>query len=205
MDENIIYSKEVVEFTAVANEYCRFLEEASSVEGRNLLMVLQRLLPLLYMKSLYLPDIESRIEEENEKYVREEDWQMLNDMLRTKFGAANDYVDINHDTESTEELVYGNLAENLADIYQDIKDFLMVYRAGINELMNDALWECKETFRMYWGQTLVNTIRAVHYAVIDADNTGSESPESKKNSNKSEWIISRRQEEFRKKRDNDDI
>lgn len=203
MDENIVYSKEVIEFTAVANEYCRFLEEASQADGNQLLRVLQKLLPLLYMKSLYLPDIETKIEEESEKYVREEDWQVLNDMLTAKFGAANDYLDVNNDKDSTEELVYGNLAENLADIYQDIKDFLMVYRLGTVELMNDALWECRESFSLYWGPTLVNTIRAVHFALLDSDKIGTVNGPDKSSKDKSDWIISRRQDELRKDKGDD--
>lgn len=203
MDEDIVYSKEVIEFTAVANEYCRYLEEASSTDGHKLLLILQRLLPLMYMKALYLPQIESKLDEEIEKFVREEDWQQIKDTLTGKFGAANNFIDVNQDRESTEELIYCELAENLADIYQDIKDFLMVYRVGTVELMNDALWECKESFRLYWGQTLVNTIRAVHYALIDAERIGGDIPPGKGKSDKSDWIISRRQDEYRNKEEDD--
>jgi hypothetical protein len=203
MDEDIVYSKEVIEFTAVANEYCRFLEEASSTDGQRLLLVLQRLLPLMYMKALYLPQIESKLDEEIEKFVREEDWQQIKDTLTGKFGAANDFIDVNQDRQSTEELIYCDLAENLADIYQDIKDFLMVYRVGTVELMNDALWECKESFRLYWGQTLVNTIRAVHHALIDAERIGGDIPPGKGESDKSDWIISRRQDEYKNEKEDD--
>ena len=203
MDENVLYSKEVIEFTAVANEYCHFLEEASSVDGKKLLLVLQKLLPLMYMKALYLPAIESKLDEVIEKFVKEEDWQLIKDTLTIKFGAANDYVDVNHDKASTEELLYGDLAENLADIYQDIKDFLMIYRVGTVELMNDALWECKESFRLYWGRTLANTIRAVHFALINSEQIGGDISTGKDGSDKSDWIISRRQDEFRKEREDD--
>ncbi|HCC71895.1 MAG TPA: DUF5063 domain-containing protein [Bacteroidales bacterium] len=203
MDENIVYSKEVIEFTAVANEYCRFLEEASSTDGKNLLAVLQKLLPLLYMKSLYLPDIETKIDEDIEKFVREEDWQAIKNTLTFKIGAANDYLDVNPDKESTEELIYSDIAENLADIYQDIKDFLMVYRIGTVELMNDALRECKESFRIYWGQKLVNTIRSIHFALIDPEKIGEDTSISQNKTDKSDWIITRRQDEFRKENDDD--
>jgi len=203
MDENIVYSKEVIEFTAVANEYCRFMEEAASADGKRLLLVLQRILPLMYMKALSLPVIESKLDEEIEKFVREVDWQDIKDTLTIKFGAANEYIDVNPDKESTEELIYCDLAENLADIYQDVKDFLMVYRLGTIELMNDALWECKESFRLYWGQTLVNSIRAVHYALLDTERIGGDILPGKDKSDKSDWIISRRQNEFRKESEDD--
>ena len=204
MDENIVYSREVIEFTAVANEYCHILEEAPSVDGTGLMKVLQKLLPLLYLKALNLPEIESKLDEETEKFVREEDWQMVKDNLTLRFGAANDYIDVNTDKEATEELIYGNLAENMADIYQDVKDFLMVYRVGTLELMNDALWECRESFRLYWGHKLVNTIRAVHFALTDPEKIGEDLPRSGDKDDKSDWIISKRLDDFREE-DEDDL
>ncbi|CUQ64955.1 Uncharacterised protein [Dorea longicatena] len=55
-----------------------------------------------------------------------------------------------------------NISEDLADIYQDIKDFIFVFQLGFNETMNDSLAICQENFRLHWGQKLVNTLRALH-------------------------------------------
>ena len=51
-------------------------------------------------------------------------------------------------TEETYEIVRMNLADILAD-----RD---------DETMNDSLAICQENFRLYWGQKLVNTLRALH-------------------------------------------
>ena len=51
---------------------------------------------------------------------------------------------------------------DLADIYQDIKDFIFIFQLGLNETMNDSLVICKENFGNIWGQKLVNTLRALH-------------------------------------------
>ena len=50
----------------------------------------------------------------------------------------------------------------MADIYQVVKDFVCQFRSGLNETMHDALAQCREHFMGYWGQTLVNTMRALH-------------------------------------------
>ena len=50
----------------------------------------------------------------------------------------------------------------MADIYQDLKDFISVFQLGLNETMNDSLVICKEHFEEFWGQRLVNTMRALH-------------------------------------------
>lgn len=55
-----------------------------------------------------------------------------------------------------------NISEDLADIYQDIKDFIFVFQLGLNETMNDSLAICQENFGLLWGQKLVNTMRALH-------------------------------------------
>ncbi|MDE5701651.1 MAG: DUF5063 domain-containing protein, partial [Bacteroides sp.] len=57
-----------------------------------------------------------------------------------------------------------NISEDLADIYQSLKDFIFVFQLGLNETMNDSLAICQEQFKEYWGQTLVNTLRALHDA-----------------------------------------
>jgi hypothetical protein len=50
----------------------------------------------------------------------------------------------------------------LADIYQDVKNFVSVFQLGFDETMHDSLALCRENFALYWGQTLVNTMRALH-------------------------------------------
>ena len=54
------------------------------------------------------------------------------------------------------------ISEELADIYQDLRDFIFIFQLGLNETMNDSLAICQENFRLYWGQKLVNTLRALH-------------------------------------------
>lgn len=55
-----------------------------------------------------------------------------------------------------------NISENLADIYQPLKDFICVYQLGFDQTMNDALVICREHFAEFWGQRLVNVMRALH-------------------------------------------
>lgn len=59
------------------------------------------------------------------------------------------------------------ISEGLADIYQDIKDFIFVFRQGVNRNMHNALATCQDNFKLYWGQKLVNTLRALHEVKYD--------------------------------------
>jgi len=196
-----VYSRHVVEFVAVANEYCRYAEHASELKGEELLKILQRLLPLLYLKATFLPELTPVFEDGNEKFVTEPDWCRIHDAFKTMFGTANDYLEVfDERINETEGPVVSSLAENMADIYQDIKDFLLLYQTGTIEVMNDALWECRLNFENYWGQKLVNALRAIHKFICSDEEIGEireGKNENDEKRNKSDWFISRRQKEFR--------
>lgn len=194
-----VYSHNVVEFVAVANEYCKYAEHAGELKGDELLRIQQRLLPLLYLKASLLPALEPFFEEGNEKFVTESDWNRIHNTFREKFGTANDYLDL-HETEP-ETFVTSTLAENMTDIYQDMKDFLLLYQTGTQEVMNDAVWECRMNFENIWGQKLVNAMRAIHKFIYSGEEIGrleinNMEDESKRDTSK--WFITKRQKEFRR-------
>jgi hypothetical protein len=96
MEENSgpVYSRNVVEFVAVANEYCKYAEHADEVKGDDLLRILQRILPLMYIKASLLPELDPYFEDGNEKFVKEADWLAINETLKSKFGTADDYLEV---------------------------------------------------------------------------------------------------------------
>ena len=54
------------------------------------------------------------------------------------------------------------MSEGLADIYQALRNFVAVYQQRVEACMLDALWQVKEDFELYWGQTLLDTLRQLH-------------------------------------------
>jgi hypothetical protein len=196
-----VYSRNVVEFVAVANEFCKYAEHASELKGDELLKILQRILPLLYLKASLLPQLEPFFEDGNEKFVTESDWTAISDTLREKFGTADDYLEVFDDKiKETEGPVVSSISENMADIYQDMKDFLLLYQTGTGEVMNDAVWECRMNFENFWGQKLVNSMRAIHKFIYSGEEIGKVEKEFEENDesrNTDNWFITRRQKDFR--------
>jgi hypothetical protein len=195
-----VFSRHVVEFVAVANEYCKYAEHASELKGKELLKILQRLLPLLYLKASFLPDFTPYFDDGNEKFVTETDWNKIHDEFRMKFGSANDYLEVfDERINDSEGPVVASIAENMTDIYQDLKDFILLYQTGTMEVMNDALWECKMNFENYWGQKLLNALRAIHKFICSREEINEEDSSKKLEDDyrdKSKWFISKRQKEF---------
>ena len=87
----------------------------------------------------------------------------------------------------------------MADIYQDLKDFLLLYQTGTPEVMNDALWECRMNFENFWGQKLTNSLRAIHRFIYSGEEIAKteEDTEADDKRNTADWFISRRQKELR--------
>lgn len=203
MDTNSepVYSRNVVEFVAVANEFCKYSEHASELKGDELLKIFQRILPLMYLKASLLPQFEPFFEEGNEKFVNESDWIRVHDTFREKFGTADDYLEVFDDKiKESEGPVISSISENMADIYQDMKDFLLLYQTGTSEVMNDAVWECRLNFETFWGQKLVNAMRAIHKFIYSGEEIGKieeDNNENDENRNTSDWFISRRQKDLR--------
>ena len=75
---------------------------------------------------------------------------------------------------SSDQPIGKNISEDLADIYQDIRDFIFIFQLGMNETMNDALFICQENFKQLWGQKLVNTLRALHDVKYNAEQDSEE-------------------------------
>ena len=201
MDTSVdpVYSRNVVEFVAVANEYCKYTEHISDIKGDEMLKIMQRILPLMYLKASLLPKLEPFFEDGNEKFVTEADWNSINELLKEKFGTANDYLEVfDEKINDSEGPIVSSISENMADIYQDMKDFLLLYQTGTAEVMNDAVWECRMNFENFWGQKLVNSMRAIHKFIYSGEEIGKvEKAENNDNRNTADWFITRRQKDFR--------
>lgn len=188
----LVYSKQVVEFVTVANEYCKFVEAAGLMDTRDLLSKIQKILPLVYLKATLLPEFESSEESSLDKYVTEVDYSYLQQRIQNLLGEYDDYHEVfDADMQFSEVPLTASISENLADIYQDLKDFVMSYRTGDEQVMEEALWECTENFRNFWGQKLVNNLRAIHklvYSDIDFKQQVSIPTEDEEDTTKPGWL-----------------
>jgi hypothetical protein len=205
--ESLVYSGQVIEFVAVANELCNFMEQAGGFSRFDFIDKSRKILPLLYYKAALLPATEAVFEDGAGKLVTEEDWQAVHDAILNKLGRYNDYPEIIDPVlKDTEESVGGSIAENFADIYQDLKDFILNYRMGTVEIMNDALWECSQHFEQYWGQKLLNSLRILHSLIhgdenLDEEEDENPDQETSANRDTGKWIFSQRQKLWDEEKD----
>lgn len=164
--QHIGYSKEVIEFVAVAKEFCDFVENAHRMTQRDFVVRLQKFLPLIYLKGSLLPHNESGLEGVTEDFVTEDRYNCLFAEIHSLMGGLDDYLEVFDDNmQYSETPVVHSISEKVCDIYQDLKNFISSYRCGIPEVMDEALWQLNESFESYWGKACSEVLRAVHQVV----------------------------------------
>ncbi|RUT73445.1 DUF5063 domain-containing protein [Ancylomarina longa] len=168
--EHVVYSKNVIEFVTVANEFCLLMESCSKVAKIEFIKTTQKILPLLYLKASLLPRNQAELEQEVEKFVAEADWAFIHSSVKARMGSHDEFLEVfEENMEYSETPLVASISECFADIYQDLKDFITSYKIGTIEVMNDALWNLNNNFNQYWGQSVVNSLRAIHHLISQID------------------------------------
>lgn len=156
--ESSVLSRQVLEMITVAHEYCLFFEQAEKYSAQDIFSYFQKIGPLLYLKGTMLPSEIEAEPEYMERFVAEEQWEEIFKTLREKFGNEDLYYihDHNYDTEEV------SLADNLADIYQDMKDFVLLYQKAPLTSKECAVAELQKLFENHWGLRILQALGYVH-------------------------------------------
>ena len=161
--DSIVYSPTVIDFVTVAVKFCALLESEETVSREKWIDSMLKLLPLMYIKASLLPQTVEMNEESPEAFVKEEDYVRVAARVSTIMGEDDVYLDVFvEDMKYSERPISAFVSENIADIYQDVRNFVSVYQYGLTNQMNDALLACRLNFKSYWGQKLINVLRPMH-------------------------------------------
>ena len=160
-----VYSKNVLEFLTVANDYCLTMDKLASTSVSNLTNYLQKVCPLLYLKASLLPVIKVQNPDANERFVTQEEWEILFNQIRLKFGDDDPFWFIDQ-TATHNDPVKSTISEYLTDIYQELKDFTILYQKSSLDAKENAVSSVRESFESHWGYSLVNVHKTLHYLIM---------------------------------------
>lgn len=160
-----VYGRNVLEMLAVANEYCIFVEKTDEYTTEELYGFFQKISPLLYLKGELLPIIDPAHPEANERFVTEEKWETVFNSLWAKFQLSDEFWFADATFVANPEILKASLAEHFTDIYQDLKDFLILYQRNSIAAKENAVAECRRLFANHWGVRIANVQRALHYLI----------------------------------------
>ena len=161
-----VYHTSTLEFVTVAKSYCDFLDQLEGMDKAVFLDTMAKLLPLVYIKASLLPKVDLMLDEAPETFASEDQYALLTQVLADLLGNDDVFLEVFHpDIQLSDTPVASFISENLADIWQDLYNFISIFRIGYEDTMNDALHLCRSNFENFWGQSLVNVLRALHHCI----------------------------------------
>ncbi len=165
-NKEVIFSKKVIEFITVANEYCLFIEKTEGYPREDIIDYMLKICPLIYLKGALLPECDEDDFEIAERYVTEEHWEAVFKPLQSKF-ATDDLYHYAKQNDQGEYIVQeASIADNLSDVYQDLKDFIMLFQKGSIAAKQNAVAECRSLFETHWGLKIISAHRALHQIIF---------------------------------------
>jgi len=199
MNKSVQQKNPIEEFYIAAREYCKFIELAEEQNKLEFLSGVQKILTLIYLKASLLEKSDDVLEEEAEKFVQEEDWTHIQNAVAKRLGTIDKYIEVilpeNSEPNNVET---EGLSDCLADVYQDLKDFVLNYEIGNPDSLLAGLTNCMFEFDKYWGPRLLAILVNVHVAIygfelMENDDLSENSDEgSNQNSNSDNWLINQR-------------
>lgn len=160
-NEEVLTSKAVIEMIALTSEYCHFIENIETFPADDRLPFIQKIFTALYLKGLLFPSIEVNHEEYHERFITEEEYELVHLKLTTVFEEINFFPVVNLMEEDTEPIPI-SLSECLTDIYIDVKEFLLLYGKGTLGAKENAVSACKMDFLQNWGYKITIVLYYLH-------------------------------------------
>jgi len=143
-------------FAELAGQYCSWADLGVGDPESDYKTAI-RLLPALYLAALGLQECDPG--SVAIPSCSDAEWKSVYNRFRTMpVGLYPDVVDLSDYPAQT--VGYGDLLDDLADIYRDLVGPLQVYNAGHS---NAAVWNWRWGFQNHWGTHLVSALRILHH------------------------------------------
>ncbi len=150
------YERHINEFTELAQEYCNWVESEGN-KGEDRLFYLQVLLSKLYCWGIQLPGCEATdlLESDEKPDLNHQD---IIDKFK-EFPVQYYSMIFNAQNIPSEEPVTGDVIDDLADIYKDLKDGLWYLSRG-SEV--DAVFHWRFSLGVHWARHALGAMYALY-------------------------------------------
>ena len=150
-----------------ATQYCTFLEHVADFSQEQIFDYLLKVLPLVYIKGGLLHAGDDDEFSASEQSVTEEEYEAIYLGVKSKLESV-DYFE-NYDLASGDTQSV-SLCEYLADIYQDLKDFVLLYSKNTITARLSAAYLCRLRYACGWGKKILAVLQYVHALAYQEEN-----------------------------------
>ena len=150
---------------ALANEYCQALELADSVEPKEFIDRMVRLLPRIYIS---VTDLNSETYSEPEYaldavHLDEAYYNRIRNNIAALLGEDDTYLETFHeDMKYSDTPIAASISESLADLFQVMFDFVEDVKNSEFDQQQEYLSQLRDDFSTFWGQILCNVMRPLN-------------------------------------------
>jgi len=160
IDYDVTHGKHFLELLSVANEFVQFIDSCGQYDKQTTMSYLQKILPLIYLKSSLLPEFKLEDNSADERFVTEEEYELvllrLNEMFTQK-------CEDDHECSCTDDAP--KVAEALTDLYQDLKDTILLYSTNKIAAQQWAVHNCRAWFIERWGLAVADILGYLHLCI----------------------------------------
>ena len=147
--------------------------DSASTSGRtDLLLPLYRILPQLIEEGIQLPELELSDDDDptdgtSKRSARinagldNEQWRQLYNLLKEKLRDWDLYWQV-FDPITDHETIRGSLADDISDIYRDIKEGLVLLETHQVQV-EEIIWHWRLLFHSHWGAHAMEALRTIHF------------------------------------------
>ncbi len=155
-------SRNTVAFIGLANEYCQAIENCAGEERATFVEQMLKLLPRLYISITDSP-VAYEFSDTVGDHLAEEQYTHTRNTLAALMGEEDTYLEtFEEDMKYSDTPIAASVSENLADIYQDLYNFMVTVRESEGALSQQAIADCRYNFELYWSRALCNVLRALN-------------------------------------------
>lgn len=163
------YTETAERFGAIAQKYCDIVDSSANFEKTELLAQIYQALPLLIDAAIRLPCADSSEDDGENKLdlgspaasparMSDSAWSRLYQSLKEKLGDADLYWTV-FDSVKDNQAINGSLADDIADIYRDLKSGLALKEKISSQ---NAIWEWRVGFDSHWGDHAMSALKTIH-------------------------------------------
>jgi hypothetical protein len=157
-----------MQFVESARSFCHLIESHHAFGASPFAEKMLGILPRLYLAALQLSDLEIATEDPLVSARQHLEIRHVHVDLAHKLEPYNFYWDTLNLFAYLDEAAYaaGDLADDLIDIYGDLKVGLNSFDKGTETNVRGAPWHWQFSFSTHWGKHLVDAVRVLHYLVF---------------------------------------
>jgi Domain of unknown function (DUF5063) len=160
-------------FAVIARRFCSVIDSAQHLSKVEFLGQVYQVLPDLIGEAVRLPEVDvNRGEGDRDEALIENvrpnhgQWSQLYRELGEKLGDSNLYWEVFDPRQNTEP-VRGSLADDMADIYRDLKGPLVLNDTREASAV-EIVWHWRFHFYCRWGKHATDALRVLHLLVEDS-------------------------------------